>query len=82
MIGALFLALAFGFAWGSRDIFHNLINYFQSNQTLEVGKRIKFEDFEGEIVSMDKFHVTLKTNAGRRIKIPNSMIAKVIIEET
>ncbi len=80
--GAIFIGVAVGFAFGSKDIFHNMISSLQSNQTLKVGQKVKIEEYDGTIVEIGRYHLILDTISGK-VKIPHSKIAKaVIIEKT
>ncbi len=78
--GAIFIGVAVGFAFGSKDIFHNMISSLQSNQTLKVGQRIKVEEYEGTILDIGRYHLTLETMSGK-VKLPHSIIAKAVIIE-
>ncbi|UCF08508.1 MAG: Ig-like domain-containing protein [Thermoplasmata archaeon] len=77
---AVFIGLGVGFAYGSKDVFHNLVSYLQSDKTLKVGQRIKVEDYEGTIEEIGRYHMVLGTATGR-IRIPHSKLAKAVIVE-
>ena len=81
-VGAVFLGLGVGFAYGSRDVFLNLVGSIQSGQTLEEGDRIKVEDYEGEVLSVGRYAVELKTETGKKVHIPHSKLAGAVIEES
>ncbi len=78
--GAIFIGLGIGFAFGSKDIFHNMISSLQSNQTLKVGQKVKIEEYDGTIVEIGRYHLTLETISGK-VKLPHSKIAKAVIIE-
>lgn len=79
-VGAVFIGVAVGFAYGSKDIFHNVISYLQTSQTLKAGQRVKIEEFDGTIESIGRYHLTLRTTTGK-VRIPHSKISKAIIVE-
>jgi len=78
---AVFIGLGVGFAYGSKDVFHNLVSFIQTDKTLKVGQSVKVEDYEGTIEEISRYHMVLKTKTGK-IRIPHSKIAKAVIEET
>ena len=78
---AVFIGLGVGFAYGSKDVFHNLVSYIQTDKTLKVGQSIKVDEYQGTIEEIGRYHMVLKTTTGR-IRIPHSRLAKAIIEET
>jgi len=81
-VGAVFLGLGVGFAYGSKDVFLNLVGSVQSGQTLEEGNRIEVEGYEGVIREVGRYSVELETDRGKRIHIPHSKIAGAVIEES
>ncbi len=78
---AVFIGLGAGFAYGSKDVFHNLIGFIQTEKTLKVGQKIKVEGFEGTIDEIGRYHMVLRTATGK-IRIPHSKLTKSVIEET
>ncbi|MCK5039070.1 MAG: Ig-like domain-containing protein [Thermoplasmata archaeon] len=78
--GAIFIGIAVGFAFGSKDIFHNMISSLQSNQTLKIGQKVKVEEYEGTISDIGRYHLVLDTISGK-VKLPHSKIAKAVIIE-
>jgi len=80
-VGAVFLGLGVGFAYGSKDIFLNLVGSIQSGQTLEEGNRVEVEGYEGVIREVGRYSVELETDTGRKIHIPHSKLAGAVIEE-
>jgi hypothetical protein len=78
---AVFVGLGVGLAYGSKDVFHNLVSYLQTEKTLKVGQKIKVEEYEGTIEEISRYHMVLQTKKGK-IRIPHSKLAKAVIEET
>jgi hypothetical protein len=77
---AVFIGLGVGLAYGSKDVFHNLVSFLQTDKTLEVGQRIKVEEYEGTIAEISRYHMVLDTSKGK-IHIPHSKLAKAVIVE-
>ncbi len=67
ILGAFLLAFALAFGLGSRDVIANLLKTFYTRKTYAVGDRIKFNDVEGTIQSIDSIFVTLKTDDGKLV---------------
>ena len=78
---SVFIGLGVGLAYGSKDVFHNLVSYLQSDKTFKVGQSIKVEEYEGTIKEISRYHLVLQTKKGK-IRIPHSKLAKAVIEET
>jgi hypothetical protein len=78
---AVFIGLGVGFAYGSKDVFHNMIGFIQTDKTLKVGQKIKVEEFEGTIDEIGRYHMVLRTATGK-IRSPHSKLTKAVIEET
>ncbi|MBS3781870.1 MAG: mechanosensitive ion channel [Candidatus Thermoplasmatota archaeon] len=81
-VGAVFLGLGVGFAYGSKDVFLNLVGSIQSDQTLEEGTRVKVDEYEGVIKEVGRYSVELETRTGKKVHIPHSKLAGAVIEET
>ncbi len=81
-VGAAFIGLGVGFAYGSKDVFLNLMGSIQSGQTLKKGKRIRVDEYEGVITSIGRYSIELETDMGRKIHIPHSKLAGAVIEES
>ena len=58
-------ALAIGF--GAKDVVADLLRTFYTRRTYEVGQHIKFNNIEGEIITIDDISMTLKTTNGKLI---------------
>ena len=78
---SVFVGLGVGLAYGSKDVFHNLVSFLQTDKTLKVGQKIKVEEYEGTIEEISRYHMVLQTKKGK-IRIPHSKLAKAVIEET
>ncbi len=81
-VGAVFLGLGVGFAYGSKDVFLNLVGSIQSGQTLEEGDKIEVEGYEGVIKSVGRYSVELETSMGKTVHIPHSKLASAVIEKS
>jgi hypothetical protein len=77
---AVFIGLGVGLAYGSKDVFHNLVSFIQTDKTLKVGQNIKVDEYEGTIEEISRYHMVLKTKKGT-IRIPHAKLAKAVIEE-
>jgi len=80
-VGAVFLGLGVGFAYGSKDVFLNLVGSIQSGQTLEEGDKIEVEDYRGVVKSVGRYSIELETEMGKKVHIPHSKIAGAVIEK-
>jgi hypothetical protein len=78
---SVFIGLGVGLAYGSKDVFHNLVSFLQTDKTLKVGQKIKVEEYEGTIEEISRYHMVLQTKKGK-IRIPHSKLAKAVIEES
>ncbi|MFW5945433.1 MAG: mechanosensitive ion channel family protein [Candidatus Natronoplasma sp.] len=81
-VGAVFLGLGVGFAYGSKDVFLNLVGSIQSDQTLKEGDKIEVEGYEGVIKSVGRYSVELETSMGKTVHIPHSKLAGAVIEKS
>ncbi len=79
--GAVFLGLGVGFAYGSRDVFTNLVGSLQSGQTMKVGTKVQVEEYEGTVSSIGRYYVEIKTDQGEKIHIPHSKLSNAVIIE-
>ncbi|MCK5024893.1 MAG: mechanosensitive ion channel, partial [Thermoplasmata archaeon] len=77
-VGAIMIGIGVGIAYGSKDIFHNVIGNLQTSQTLKVGQRVKIEEYEGTIEEIGRYQLTLNTPTGK-LKIPHSKVSKAVI---
>jgi len=67
ILGSFLLAFAIAFGLGSRDIISSLLKTFYARKSYAIGDRIKFNDVEGTIESIDSIFVTLKTVKGKLV---------------
>ncbi|MDA3905263.1 MAG: mechanosensitive ion channel [Bacteroidales bacterium] len=79
IIGALALTIAVSFAISSREIFKNILSSYYGKENFKIGETIKFQDKEGEIIKIDKMHVTLQGENGKWI-IPTYRLISEDIE--
>ncbi len=78
---AVFIGLGVGFAYGSKDVFHNMMAGVQSSQTLKPGQKVKIEDHSGTVENVGRYYLVLKTAKGK-VSIPHARMVKAVIEET
>ncbi|MFP4001840.1 MAG: mechanosensitive ion channel family protein [Thermoplasmata archaeon] len=81
-VGAIFLGLGVGFAYGSKDVFLNLVGSIQSGQTISKGDKIKVEDYEGTVKSVGRYSIALETEMGKKVHIPHSKLSGAVVEES
>jgi len=67
ILGSFLLAFAIAFGLGSRDVISSLLKTFYARKSYAIGDRIKFNDVEGTIESIDSIFVTLKTVKGKLV---------------
>lgn len=67
ILSAFLVAFALAFGFGAREMVSNLLKAFYTRKTYEVGQVIKFDNVEGEIVSVNDISMTLKTASGTLI---------------
>ena len=77
IIGSFLLAFAVAFAISSRDVFKNILSSYYGKGNFHVGQYIKYENIKGEIVKIDRMHVTIQDGKTKYI-IPT---ARLISEE-
>lgn len=80
-VGAVFLGLGVGFAYGSKDLFLNVIGSVQSGQTLKLESRVRIDQHEGTVTDIGRYNIELTTVDGRKIRIPHSKLSNAIVEE-
>ncbi|MFW5943843.1 MAG: mechanosensitive ion channel family protein [Bacteroidota bacterium] len=77
IIASFLLAFAVAFAISSRDVFKNILSSYYGKGNFHVGQYIKFNNKQGEIVKIDRMHVTIQNGKIKYI-IPT---ARLISEE-
>jgi len=77
IIGSVLLAFAVAFAISSRDVFKNILSSYYGKDNFHVGQFIKYKKMQGEIIKIDRMHVTIKDGKTRHV-IPT---ARLISEE-
>lgn len=77
IIGSFLLAFAVAFAISSREVFKNILSSYYGKGNFHVGQYIKYKNIKGEIVKIDRMHVTIKDGKTKYV-IPT---ARLISEE-
>jgi len=80
ILGAFLAAFTIALGLGSRDIIYRLLLGFYSRKNLGVGQKIKVDDFEGFVISMDNIYVVLEGDSGTKVVYPVKTIANKTIE--
>ena len=80
-MAAAFIGLGAGFAYGAKDVFHNMMGGVQSQQTLKVGQKVKIDEHVGTVEAIGRYHLVLKTAKGKVI-IPHSRMVGAVVEIT
>jgi hypothetical protein len=82
ILGAVFIGVGVGFAYGTKDIFANMGGFIQGNKVLKVGNRVIIDEkYTGEIKDIDRFTTTIVAPNGDKIVVPNSKLTKSVIVE-
>ncbi|NKI30310.1 mechanosensitive ion channel family protein [Croceivirga thetidis] len=79
ILGAFLFAIALGFGLGSREVISDVLKMFYTRKKYMVGDKLKIDDLEGEVDTIDNISLTLKTKKGK-IVIPISEITSKRIE--
>lgn len=79
ILGSVLLALSIGFGLGSKDVIADLLKTFYARKNYAPGDRIRFNDIEGVIETIDNISMTLKTEKGKTV-IPIKEITGNTIE--
>ncbi len=80
ILGAFLATFTIALGLGSRDIVYRLLLGFYSRKNFEVGQKIKVDNFEGLVISMDNIYVVLEGNTGNKVVYPVKTIANKKIE--
>lgn len=67
IFGAFLASFALAIGLGAREVIADLLRTFYTRRTYEAGQRIKFNNVEGEIITIDDISMTLKTKTGKLI---------------
>lgn len=79
IFGSFLLTFAIAFGLGSKDVVGSLLLTFYTRKNYNIGDKIKVNDVEGEIESIDNICVTVKTKTGKTI-IPIKEIVENNVE--
>ncbi len=77
IVGSFLLAFAVAFAISSRDVFKNILSSYYGKGNFYVGQYIKYNKLQGEIIKIDRMHVTIRNGKTSHV-IPT---ARLISEE-
>ncbi len=80
-VGAVFIGLGVGFAYGSKDLFLNVMGSVQSGQTLKLNSQVRVDNYEGHITNIGRYNVEITTDDGRKVRIPHSRLVNTVVEE-
>lgn len=64
ILGSVLLAFAISFGLGSVDVIKNMLSGLYGKNNFKVGQKVKIEGETGEIVSIDRVSVSIKTSKG------------------
>ncbi|GAA4230760.1 hypothetical protein GCM10022291_01650 [Postechiella marina] len=82
ILTAFLFAFALAFGLGAQKVIGDLLRTFYTRKTYEIGEKIKFNNTEGEIESIDGISITIKTKTGRTVvPIKDIVETKVEIQE-
>ena len=76
VLGAFLFAIALGFGLGSREVISDLLKMFYTRKKYMVGDKLKIDDLEGEVDSIDNISITLKTKKGKIVVPIDEMVSK------
>lgn len=80
ILGAFLATFVLALGLGSRDIVYRLLLGFYSKKNFEIGQKVKIDDYEGIILSIDNISVIVENNNGNKIVFPIKQIANKKIE--
>lgn len=82
ILTAFLFAFALAFGLGAQKVIGDLLRTFYTRKTYEVGEKIKFNDTQGEIISINGITLTIKTNKGKLVvPIKDIVESQVEIQE-
>lgn len=79
IIGSFLLTFAIAFGFGSKDVIQKLLLSFYSRKNYTIGDKIKMNEIEGIVDSIDNICLTLKTSTGKLI-IPINELVETKVE--
>ncbi|MFQ5883563.1 MAG: mechanosensitive ion channel domain-containing protein [Thermoplasmata archaeon] len=79
LIAAIAAALAISFGLGGRETAANVSAYAAVRTTVRVGDDVSINEYEGTVLLVGRYAIVLKTKAGNRITIPNSVVMGNVI---
>lgn len=77
IVASFLLAFAVAFAISSREVFKNILSSYYGKGNFHVGQYIKYNKMQGEIIKIDRMHVTIRDGKTSHV-IPT---ARLISEE-
>ncbi|WP_430614895.1 mechanosensitive ion channel family protein [Flavobacterium sp. JP2137] len=79
IVGAVFVTMALSLGLGSKDLVTVLLYSFYTRKNLEVGMRIRINQFEGMVLSIDNIYLCLLVD-GKKTLIPIKTVSSSTIE--
>ncbi|WP_417444480.1 mechanosensitive ion channel family protein [Joostella sp.] len=80
IIGAFLAAFAIALGLGSREVIFRLLLGFYSRKNFAIGKRIRFDDVEGVVLSINNISMVIKSDDNKKIVVPIKLIVNKKIE--
>lgn len=80
ILGAFLLAISLGYGLSARDLMGNMLASFYIKDKFSAGQDIKFDKYEGKIISKTNTSITIKKENGNEVVIPLSKIAREEVE--
>jgi small-conductance mechanosensitive channel len=82
VLGAFALTLTIAFGFGGRGVARELASGRYLGDTFEPGQRVRVADMEGRIERLEGSHALLRDDAGRAIRVPNSLLFESVVVVT
>lgn len=76
LLGGVVLAFGLGYGLASRDIFANILASYYFNSKLDIGQKIKVDDFTGVIEDITRNHIILRVDDEKTVHIPMHKLGK------
>jgi len=80
VLGGIVVAFAVGFGYASRPVLKNILAAGYSKRKFQIGMSIRIGEYEGQIIDIDNTAVTLSTDTGSQIIIPQSEVITAKVE--